>query len=161
MIETENTLKFISGDNDDHSWYQVLGTESKFYVQNKFYARDNKESDEMKLQTMEDSFPKLSEDEIGRQYFTFRFTTASKIFYDPIVGTSVPLALVVATTSIPSSSGFCVGNNCKTRTSSPGSSALYSHHDYLETLESALDSLNAIRNDSDQLNVLVSYYLYI
>jgi len=79
LIETETALSCI-GNN----FYQVVGTETLLYVPNQFYAFDE-ELKRMKLQTMQESFPKLSDlDDNGSQYFTFRFTTAREIFYDPI-----------------------------------------------------------------------------
>jgi hypothetical protein len=52
-------------------------------VPNIFYAFDE-DSKRMKVRTMEDSYPKLSQlDDDRHQYFTFRFTNASEIVYDP------------------------------------------------------------------------------
>ena len=64
-------------------FYKIVGTGTFLYVPNTFYAFDE-DSKRMKVQTMEDSYPKLSQlDDDGNQYFTFRFINASEIFYDP------------------------------------------------------------------------------
>lgn len=64
-------------------FYKIAGTGTFFYMPNIFYAFDE-DSKRMKVQTMEDSYPKLSRlDHDRHQYFTFRFTNASEIFYDP------------------------------------------------------------------------------
>jgi hypothetical protein len=64
-------------------FYKIVGTGTFLHVPNTFYALDE-DSKRMKVQTMEDSYPKLSKlDDDGNQYFTFRFTNASEIFYDP------------------------------------------------------------------------------
>jgi hypothetical protein len=83
MIETDTALSYTG----DH-FYQVVGTQNSFYVPNYFYAFDQ-ESKKMKMQTMEEGFPKLSElsDDSGSQYFTFRFTNSiEEIFYDLMMG---------------------------------------------------------------------------
>jgi hypothetical protein len=50
-----------------------------------FYEFDE-DSKRMKLQTMEDPYPKLSQlDDDRNQYYTFQFTNASEIFYDPSI----------------------------------------------------------------------------
>jgi len=65
--------------------YKVVGTGTFLYVPNTFYALDE-DSNSMKVQTMEETYPKLSDlDDSGNQYFTFRFTNASEIFYDPYI----------------------------------------------------------------------------
>lgn len=118
MIETDTALSYTG----DH-FYQVVGTQNSFYVPNYFYAFDQ-ESKRMKMQTMEEGFPKLSElsDDSGSQYFTFRFTNSiEEIFYDLMMGGGIHAGKFVRQAGLVANSGELVPQAAWERLSSESS----------------------------------------